>query len=258
MSKRRELEAQREAQERKQWITISAIIAGIAVVVIGGAVILSNATGTGSATKSGIVMPPVKTAAIKLPANIQAGTRTWGPADAPIKIVEYLDYQCPACGSFHKSFEQQVIDAFAATGKVSYEARPIPFLDRGKTSESFDTAQGSYCAAEQSKFWEYHQTIFHNQPITGDENIGNFSKTRIKEMFGTITGGDAAKFGACLDGDQNKAKVQADADEATARPVQQTPSFLVNGKLIAGDNRIATVDGWKKIFAEVAPDVKLP
>ena len=103
----------------------------------------------------------------------------------------------------------------------------------------------------------YHSLIFENHP-SGFENIGNYSKGRIKEMFGTLAGSDAARFGACLDSDQNKAKVTANADEAAQSKVTSTPSFVVNGKLITGDVRIASLDGWKQIFAEVAPDVKLP
>jgi protein-disulfide isomerase len=256
MSKRRELEAQREAHERKQWVTIAAIIAGIAVVVIGGAVILSNVTGSSTTSnKPASVLPPIKTTSAKVPPNAQANELAWGPADSPIKIIEFLDYQCPYCQNFHKSFEPALTEAFAATGKVRYELRPLPFLDRG-TTESIDTAQGAYCAAEQNKAWEYHSLIFENHP-SGFENIGNYSKGRIKEMFGTLVGGDAAKFGACLDSDQNKAKVQANAEEATQSKVTSTPSFVVNGKLITGDNRITSADGWKQIFAEVAPDVKL-
>jgi protein-disulfide isomerase len=257
MSKRREQEAQREAQERKQWITIAAIIAGIAVVVIGGAVVLSNATGGGTtANKPASVLPPIKTVDAKLPPNAQPNQLAWGPADAPIKIVEFLDYQCPHCQNFHKNYESALITAFAPTSKVRYELRPLPLLDSG-TTESTDTAQGAYCAADQNKAWEYHELIFENHP-SGFENIGNYSKARIKEMFGTLAGGDAAKFGVCLDSDQNKAKVQANVEEASQSKVQSTPSFVVNGKLITADGRISSVDGWKQIFAEVAPDVKLP
>jgi protein-disulfide isomerase len=170
--------------------------------------------------------------------------------------VEYLDYQCPHCQNFYKSFEPQLTEAFAATGLVRFELRPLPFLDRG-TTESTDTAQGAYCAAEQNKAWEYSALIFENHP-SGFENIGNYSTGRIKEMFGTLAGADTAKFGACLDSGQNKAKVNANLEEATQNKVSSTPSFVVNGKLITGDGRIASVDGWKQIFAEVAPDVKLP
>ena len=253
MSKRRELEAHREAQERKQWITIAVIIAAIALVVIGGAVVLSNVTGAGTKTASS-VQPSIKSVAAKLPANAQANQLAWGQAEAPIKVLEYLDYQCPHCQSFHQAYEPLLTEAFAASGKVRYELRPLPFLDRG-TTESTDTAQAAYCAADQNRGWEFHATLFANQP-NGFENIGSFSKARLKEMFGTVPGGDATKFGTCLDSDQNKPKVQANADEATQNKVQSTPSFVVNGKLITADSRISSVDGWKQIFAEVAPDVK--
>lgn len=79
MSKRRELEAQRQAQERKQWITIAAIIAGIAVVVIGGAVILSNVSGDNlAANQLAKVLPSIKTTSAKAPPNAQPNELAWG------------------------------------------------------------------------------------------------------------------------------------------------------------------------------------
>ncbi len=260
MSKRREIEQQQQTQERKQWITVSVIIAAIAIVVIGGAVILSNLTGGSTQTaSSGRVLPAIKTSTTQAPPNAQANQRAWGPADAPVTIVEYIDYQCPFCGDYHKNIEPQLIEAFAASNKVRYEIRPLPFLDRG-TTESLDSAQGSYCAADQNKFWEYHAGVFDNQMgrLTREENVGGYSKTRLKDIAATIPGIDAAAFNTCLDTDAKKANVQADYDEAAKRPVERTPSFLVNGKLISADARTSTVDGWKQIFAEVAPGVQIP
>ena len=261
MSKRREIEQQQQVQDRKQGITIAVIIAAIALVVIGGAVILSNATGssTPTAASNGRVLPAIKASTAEVPPNAQDKQRAWGPADAPITIVEYIDYQCPHCGNYHITMEPQVIKAFAQTNKVRYEIRALPFLDNG-TTESLDAAQGSYCAADQNKFWQYHSSLFDNQMglLTGEENVGGFTKARLKDIAATIPGIDAAAFNTCLDTDAKKGNVQADYEEAAKRPVERTPSFAVNGKLISADARTSSVDGWKQIFAEVAPDVKFP
>ena len=259
MSKRREIEQQQAAADRKQGITIAVIIAAIAIVVIGGAFALSRINGTSQTASSGRVLPTIKPATSEAPPNAQANQRAWGPADAPITIIEYIDYQCPHCGTFHMTVEPQVINAFANTGKVRYEIRALPFLDNG-TTESLDSAQGSYCAADQNKFWQYHNALFANQMglITQEENVGGFSKTRLKDIAATIPGIDAAAFNSCLDSDSKKSNVQADYEEAAKRPVDRTPSFVVNGKLISGDARTQTVDGWKQIFAEVASGVQVP
>ena len=259
MSKRREIEQQQQTQERKQWITIAVIIAAIAIIVIGGAVILSNVTGGTQTASNGRVLPAIKASTAEVPTNAQANQRAWGPADAPITIVEYIDYQCPFCASYHSTMEPQIIKAFAAGNKVRYEIRALPFLDRG-TTESLDSAQGSYCAADQDKFWQYHNSLFDNQMglLTNEENVGGFTKIRLKKIVATIPGIDTAAFNTCLDSDAKKVNVQADYDEAAKQPVERTPSFAVNGKLISADARISSIDGWRQIFAEVAPDVKIP
>lgn len=258
MSKRRELEEQQQAAARKQTITLLVIIAAIAIVVIGGAVILTNVTGQSSVssnTAAGRIMPAAKVAPeAGPPTNAQPKERAWGPKDAPIKIVEFLDYQCPACGAFHKAYEAKVIEAFAASGKVRYEVRSLNFLDRGAT-ESRDAAQATLCAMDQDKFWEMHNTVFGNQLITGEENTGNFTKVRLKEMAATIKGLNTGEFATCLDSDKHVAQVTADMQEGTEKKVERTPTFYVNDKKLEGGQ---SVDDFKKAFAEVAPNVKLP
>ncbi len=259
MSKRRELEAQKQAEDRKRTITLLVIIAAIAIIVIGGAVILTNVTGkkdiAAGGTSAGRVMPAAKTAPeAGPPANAQPKERAWGAKDAPIKVVEFLDYQCPACGNFHKTIEASVIAAFAASGKVRYEVRSLNFLDRG-TNESRDAAQATMCAMDQDKFWQMHNTVFGNQLITGEENTGNFTKTRLKEMAAMVQGLNASEFATCLDSDKYASQVEADMKEGTDQKVERTPTFIINGKKMEGGQ---TVNDFKKIFAEVAPNVTIP
>lgn len=254
MSKRRELEARKQEQQRKQWIQIAVIIAVIAVVVIGGAAVLSSISGNQTAGNSSL--PAVKTSAKLVPPNAEPNGFAWGPADAPIKVEEFLDYQCPACGQFAKNFEAGVIDAFASTGKVRYEVKFMPFLeDRAGGRESRDAAQSVLCAADQDKAWQMHNTLFANQLITGEENIGNFSKARLKEMAATIPGMDAATFGACIDNNTHEARVLEIRRDGEARGVNSTPSFFINGQLTPN---VRTADDFRNAFKQIAPDVVLP
>lgn len=257
MSKRRELEAQKQAEERKRMITMAVIIAALAIVIIGGAVILSNSVGgtLSQPSTSSRVFPPAKAAAdLTPPANVDDKAFAWGPADAPVKIVEFLDYQCPHCGNYAKNFEPAVVAALAPSGKVRYELRPLSFLDRG-TNESRDAGQAAMCAADQGKFWQMHKTIFANQLITGEENTGNFSKSRLKEMAGTIQGIDTATFGSCLDSDKYASQIATNMNDATTQKVDSTPTFFINGKALKGGQ---TIDDFKKAIAENAPGVTIP
>lgn len=254
MSKRRELEARRQEQQRKQWIQIAVIIAVIAIVVIGGAVVLSSVTGNQQAGSPSL--PAIKTSVKPAPPNAEPNAIAWGPQDAPLKVEEFLDYQCPACGQFAQNFEAGIIDAFANSGKVRYEIKFMPFLeDRAGGRESRDAAQSVLCAADQDKAWQMHNTLFANQLITGEENIGNYSKARLKEMAATIPGMDTAVFNACLDSNKHEARVAEIRKDGEARGVQSTPSFFINGKL---NPNVRTADDFRKAFKEIAPDVVLP
>jgi protein-disulfide isomerase len=240
MSKRRELVEQRHAQERKQTLIILGAIAVIAVVLIGGAVILSskNSASTDSNSLASDSRPT--------PVNAQANDRAWGPADAPIKVEEYLDYQCPACGSYNRNYEAGVIEAFAKTGKVRYEVHSMSFIGQ----ESIDAAQATLCASDQNKFWQMHNSIFANQ---NGENQGAFTKDRLKRMA-AAAGLDTTAFNTCLDSGSKADKVTQERNDGEQRGVNQTPTFFVNNKMYVGTQSAAD---FKRIFAEVAPSVNL-
>ena len=240
MSKRRELVEQRRAQERKQTLIILGAIAVIAVVLIGGAVILSNRNSASANTNA------ITASTHPTPTNAQANDRAWGPADAPIKIEEYLDYQCPACGSYNRNYEAGVIEAFAKTGKVRYEVHSMSFIGQ----ESIDAAQAALCATDQNKFWQMHNSIFNNQI---GENQGAFTKDRLKSIAATI-GLDANTFNTCLDSGKYADKVTQERTDGENRGVNQTPTFFVNDKMYVG---VQSATDFKRIFTEVAPSVNL-
>lgn len=96
-----------------------------------------------------------------------------GRSDAPITIIEFADFQCPFCERFYKDAESGIIENYVKSGKVKFVFRNYAFLG----PESNIAAEGSYCASEQGKFWEYHNFLFDNQ---GPENSGTFSKESLE------------------------------------------------------------------------------
>ncbi len=242
MSKRRELIERRREQERRQTLIILVAIAAIAVLLIGGAVVLSNQQAKATANLAAMTPDPRPT-----PPGAQANDRSWGPANAPIQVQEWLDYQCPSCDAYTRNYEQGVIDAFAKTGKVRYEVHSLSFIGQ----ESVDAAQAALCAMDQDKFWQMHATLFVNQ--WGAENSGNFSRANLQTMASKL-GLDTGAFNACVDAGKYESQIQADANEGTKLGVNQTPTFVVNGKVVTGVNG---ADDFRRVFAQVAPDVKL-
>ena len=79
-------------------------------------------------------LPPVVAAAQPLPPGAEPNGRAWGPQDAPIKIEEFVDYQCPACRAYALEVEPAVIAAFAATGKVRYEIHNFQFKELSRSA----------------------------------------------------------------------------------------------------------------------------
>jgi protein-disulfide isomerase len=239
MSKRRELIERRREQERKQTVTLLAVIGAIAVLLIGGAIALSVAQSQSSAT-------PVAVATKAPPANAEPNSRAWGPADAPIQVLEFIDYQCPACGVQARQYEQGIIDAFAATGKVRYEVHSLTFVG----PESRNAAIASLCAMDQNRFWDMHISIFVNQ---SGENQGALSAGRLREMAEKL-GLEMAAFDQCVSSGKFDQTLKDDTALANQHGVNSTPSMVINGTTYSG---IRTADDLRRIFAELAPQIDL-
>jgi protein-disulfide isomerase len=159
--------------------------------------------------------------------GLQQSGNTMGDSRAPVKIVEYADFQCPYCRAFALDTEPQIVDTYVQAGKVYFEYRSVgAFLGQ----ESADAAEAAYCAGDQGKFWEYHDTLFNNW--TG-ENVGDFTKAKLQQYAASV-GLDKAAFSECLSTGKYTQRVTQDAANAQSDGVRATPSFLINGKLVEG------------------------
>ena len=152
---------------------------------------------------------------------------TMGDPNAPVHIVEYGDFQCPYCFKFWDKTERQLIEEYVNTGKVYFEYRSVgAFLG----PESGWAAEGAYCAGDQGKFWEYHDTLFTN--LTG-ENAGDFSKDNLLK-YAKALGLNMAEFETCISEEKHKGTVEQDAADAKAAGVHATPTLIINGVKIEG------------------------
>ena len=150
-----------------------------------------------------------------------------GAADAPITITEYSDFQCPYCRIFWENTEEQLIKAYVETGKVRFEYRSFgAFLG----PESGATAEATYCAGDQEKFWDMHDLIFANQ---NGENQGAFTDKRLR-AFAEKLGLEMGPFNNCFANSKYADKVKQDGVEGAKAGIQSTPSFLINDKLVVG------------------------
>ena len=181
------------------------------------------------------------------PPNAEPNGRAWGPAHAPIQVIEYADYE--SCGYFARTYEAEVTEAFAATGKVRFEIRNAPFHGEG----SRNAAAAAYCAAEQNAFWPMHDSLFLNQPAVEGTGSQVFSIARLNELAAKLSL-DTAAFEQCLGSGKYVAQVEADYAETERVGVTGTPTFFINGQAYPA---ILSTDELRQIFRQVAPEVDL-
>jgi protein-disulfide isomerase len=119
-----------------------------------------------------------------------------------------------------------VLQSYIDSGKVDLVYKHSAFLGQ----ESVWAAQAAECAADQGKFWEYHDLLFDKQ--TG-ENVGTFTKENLM-AYAKDLGLDSAKFDPCLKNDDTLQRVVSDTQEGRQVGVTGTPTFFINGKPLVG------------------------
>jgi len=160
-----------------------------------------------------------------------------GSLDAPVKLIEFSDFECPFCKRFHRVMKR-LMDEYVKTGKVAWVYRhfPLDSLHRKARKE----AQAAECANElggNQAFWTFTDTLFEVTP--SNDRLDLAVLPRIAEE----TGLDRAKFEACLEGDARGGKyaahIEADVQDAIASGGTGTPYSLV----VAPNGKVFTING---------------
>ena len=191
-----------------------AAFAAIAAAAIAGAALLVAFQSTGS---------PAAT----VPVRTTSGEgRTLGDANAPVTVIEYADFQWPICKRAESAVLSPLEQQYVQQGTVKIEFRNFPIIG----PESMTAAQAALAAADQGKFWEYHDALFNTQ---GAENSGAFSYDKLVGIARQV-GLDVPKFEQALSSNAHLAEVQAEANAAQAAGVTATPTFFVGNAKIVG------------------------
>ncbi|MBI2970940.1 MAG: thioredoxin domain-containing protein [Candidatus Aenigmarchaeota archaeon] len=143
--------------------------------------------------------------------------------EAAVTVTEYSDFQCPACGAFFRQTEPQFIAAYVETGKVKFVYKHFPLTSTHAYAQK--AAEAAECAADQGKFWEYHNKLFENQQALYLAALKGYAAS---------LGLDTDAFNQCLDSGVMASRVKADADEALKRGVKATPTLYVNNVKVEG------------------------
>lgn len=206
ISKRQQFrEKRRRAEQRSRLLTLGGII--LVAAAFAYFLIYPN-------------LKPVEMVTITPIARTQVDFNNIGDPNAPVKLAEYSDFQCPYCARFSHETEPQLLDAYVATGKVYFTYHSVgEFIG----PESVAAAEAAYCAGDQGKFWEYHDMIFANQ---NGENQGWFSDRRLAAFAETL-GLDVNEFNSCYNSGKYADLVNKDFADGRDAGVQSTPTFIL-------------------------------
>ena len=153
------------------------------------------------------------------PINLTSGSPVLGSASAPITIVEFGDYQCEACYHWYHNTRADIIDNYIDTGEANLVFMDLPFLGR----DSITAAQATYCADDQGKYWEYHETLYNFQEAIDN---GWASKDRLVS-FAFNLDMNLDEFNDCMDSSKYAKRVKANYDESQRFGAEATPTFLI-------------------------------
>ncbi|WOX23460.1 DsbA family protein [Streptomyces solicathayae] len=154
-----------------------------------------------------------------------------GRADAPVVLIEYADFKCGYCGQFARGTEQLLVAMYVEQGILRIEWRNFPIF--GEESEA--AARASWAAGQQGRFWEFHRAAY----AEGTKEKG-FGKERLAALAQQAGVPDLAKFAADTESAAAREAVAADQEQGYSLGATSTPSFLVNGRPIAGAQPLDT------------------
>ncbi len=152
-----------------------------------------------------------------------------GNPEAPVQVIEFADFECPACANFFTLTEPDVKSRLVETGIISYRFMDLPLAMHRNTWHASNAAA---CANEQGKFWEMHDALFSTQ----DQWNGSATrrpKGKMQELAEQI-GLDVGKWEECFDSQRLIPNIQAHEREAVQRGAGQTPTFIIGSRLVPG------------------------
>ena len=173
--------------------------------------------------------------------NVDATGPSKGPADAPVVLIEFSDYQCPFCKRAEPTV-LEILKKYPTQVRLVYRHMPLD----GLHPRARAAAVAAVCAEQQGKFWEYHDALFTNQQALADADL---------DKYATEIGLDAAAFKTCRQDPASESRVNTDATAARAAGLTGTPAFFVNGILVSGARPIEDFARWidQEIAAKSAP-----
>jgi protein-disulfide isomerase len=143
-----------------------------------------------------------------------------GPANAPVTLVEFSDFQCPFCLRVAPTLKR-LRQTYGDRIRIVWKDFPLTQIH----PEAFKAAEAAHCARDQGKFWEYHDVLFANQQALQPDALKKYAADLAL---------NTATFNTCLDTAKYGDRVQEQMGIGNGLGVGSTPSTFVNGRLVSG------------------------
>jgi protein-disulfide isomerase len=224
------------------WITV---IAGVVAVILIGALVLIQGGAPAKTGAGGLVAPASPT-----PLALADG-RSLGKADAPVTLDVWSDFQCPACDQFAETVEPALVRDYVTPGTLRIVDHDAAFQGAragGSYDESVEAGAGARCAADQGRYWPFHDWVFANQ---SGENQGAFADARLRTIA-AAAGLDTTAWDLCRVTGKEQAAVRAETAQGVSKGLNATPTMYINGQVIVGLHSAADLGQLIKAAAAAA------
>ncbi len=166
---------------------------------------------------------PTSGSNLAAPAPVASADHILGPTNAPVTMIEYGDFECPACGAYYP-LVKRLTDEASTTIRLIFRHFPLPQHLNAPIS-----AQASEAASLQGKFWPMYDLIYSHQADWSNLPDAHM----VMDGYAQQLNLDMVKFKADIDSDAVKKVVADDLVEGQTIGIDATPTFFVNGKAIA-------------------------
>ena len=160
----------------------------------------------------------VEPSRIEIPTH---GRPSKGPADAPVTIVEFSDFECPYCRALLPTLQRIAAD-YQNKVRIVYLQFPLADIH----PNALKAAEASLCALDQAKFWPMHDLMFSDQPHLGVDDLKHKASKLSLDM---------ASFTKCLDSGRYFTQVRNDVSDGVKAGVTGTPALFINGRSLLGN-----------------------
>ena len=156
------------------------------------AVIAAGLVSAQAASAQQAIVPSDQTAVLEA----ADAARSRGSADAPIRIVEISDFECPFCAEFYNESYQAIDSLYVASGIARYTWISFP---NSRHARAWPAIEAAFCAGAAGRFWEMHDLLFEKQ----DEWLAAADLNATLISYGVSVGVDETSFGECLRNDSH-------------------------------------------------------